>query len=178
MLKFHTSKPFYIALAAFTLIGVGRIAWTSYMPPMIFNYTHSEPYGFYQLKVLKPSDYTRGMTVLFPVPEPFKAMVYGRGWINKGTPLMKQIWGLAGDTVCINNKEATVNGRYLGPISSADSYGRPLPALRGCFVVPDGFFFPAGNYITNSFDGRYFGPVPLTNIQAEAEPTSWTFSPY
>lgn len=178
MLKIHTKLPFYIVGFSFALIALGLLAWNRFMPPIIFNYTHSEPYGFYQLKVLKPSEYQRGMTVIFPVPGPFQALVFGRGWINKGTPLMKQIWGLAGDTVCITNKDATVNGRYLGPIKSVDYYGRPLPVLRGCFTVQKGYFFPAGNYIANSFDGRYFGPVPLSDIQAEAERTSWTFSLY
>ena len=177
MLKLQTKTPLYIMAAAFVLILAGRLAWSAFMPPMIFNYTHSEPYGFYVLNVHKADEYRRGMTVIFPVPKPFETMVFGRDWINRGTPLMKQIWGLPGDTVCITDTQATVNGKYLGPVSRFDSMGRELPILRGCFTIPAGYFFPAGNYIPNSFDGRYIGPVPLTDIQAEARP-KWTFSLY
>ena len=177
MPKLHTKTPIYIAIVALALIGIGRFAWPAFMPPMIFNYTHSEPYGFYVLKHHAANEYQRGMTVLFPVPKPFETLVFGRGWINRGTPLMKQIWGLAGDTVCITDAKATVNGRYIGPVSMNDSLGRPLPVLRGCFTIPEGYFFPAGNYIPNSFDGRYIGPVPLSDILDEARP-KWTFSLY
>ncbi len=178
MLKIRTIAPLFLTLAFFVLMAAGRAIWLRYAPPVIFNVTHSEKYGFYVLHEHSPAQYRRGMTVVFPVPAPFAKMVYGRHWESPGIPLLKRIWGLAGDRVCIGNKGATVDGRRLGPVYSHDSLGRPLPRIRGCFTVPRGYFFPGSNFIPNSFDGRYIGPVPLTAIEYEARPSKWTFSPY
>jgi conjugative transfer signal peptidase TraF len=148
--------------------------WGFWGPQIIVNPTVSEPQGFYRLVSRSVRDYQRGMTVVFPVPHSFQGLVYGRGWLKTGVPLLKHIGALTGDQVCIRNDTFTVNGRVLGPVSSVDATGAPLPRLRGCFEIEPGYFLPVGEGSARSFDGRYIGPQPLSSITAEAR-ALWTF---
>ena len=173
-LTLKTKTPLYIMAAAVLTLGTLYALVVAFMPPSIYNYTPSEPLGLYRLTYLSPGQYKRGMTVVFPVPAPFRPMVDRRRYANPGTPMLKKIWGMPGDIVCETAGWVALNGRIIGPVFRTDTEGRPLPRIRGCYRIPPGYFFPASNYIKNSFDGRYIGVVPFTAIEAEATP-EWTF---
>jgi len=130
--------------------------------------------GIYRLISQEQRDFRRSMTVVFPVPATYQTLVYGRGWLRPGVPLLKTIVALAGDRVCIFDEHFEVNGRTLGPVYAVDRTGSPMPRIRGCFEIPPGYFLPASTYHPRSFDGRYIGPQPLTALQGEARPL-WTF---
>jgi conjugative transfer signal peptidase TraF len=174
LLKVHTRVPIYVLLgAAFGVAVVAAIA-RAWGPRLVINATRSEPMGLYRLRPQEAGAYRRGMRVVFPVPPAFLEMVYGRGWLRPGVPLLKTIVALAGDEVCIREEHFEVNGRTLGPVYAVDSTGASMPRIRGCFAIPMGFFFPAGTYHPRSFDGRYIGPQPLSALRGEAQPL-WTF---
>lgn len=173
-LRLRTKTPFAIVAVLVLFILAVRVCVKTFLPPLIINYTHSEPYGLYSVIPHGLAEYRRGMLVLLPVPEGFTAMVYGRGWVNAGHPLMKGIGALAGDIVCVFADHAEINHRSIGPVFSRDSAGRELPRLRGCFVIQRGEFFPLSTYSDKSFDGRYIGPQPLASIVGELRPL-WTF---
>jgi conjugative transfer signal peptidase TraF len=141
---------------------------------MLINETPSEPVGFYRLVPHDSGDYRRGMYVVFPVPDDLRAIVYGRHWMRNGIPFLKELIGLEGDQVCIFSDRLEVNGRTVGPVFRVDSVGFPLPQHPGCFAIPKGNFFAASQYLDKSFDGRYFGALPLTIVEGEAKPV-WTF---
>jgi len=117
---------------------------------------------------------TPGMYVVFPVPRDMQALVYGRHWMPDGVPFLKELAALAGDRVCVRADRLEINGRYVGPVYERDSQGRPLPQNLGCFEVREGMFFAASAHLEKSFDSRYFGPLPLTQLLGEARPV-WTF---
>jgi type IV secretory pathway protease TraF len=108
------------------------------------------------------------------MPVAFRTLIASRGWAPEGVPLLKNVEALEGDQVCTDDHEISVNGRRVGPVSSVDSQGQPLPRIRGCYIVPAGEFLPLSTYIANSFDGRYMGPQPLSLIHGEAH-RLWTF---
>jgi len=112
--------------------------------------------------------------VVVPVPIGLRQLVTERGYLAPGEPLIKDIGALPGDRVCIDDQSASVNGRVVGPVARWDSKGRGLPSLRGCQIVPAGWFWPLSTRITNSFDGRYIGVQPLSAIVGEARAV-WTF---
>ena len=114
------------------------------------------------------------MYVVFPVPRDLQALVYGRHWLRTGIPFLKELLGLSGDRVCISADRLEINDHVIGPVFSVDSQGWPLPQYLGCFAVPPGHFFAASRVLDNSFDGRYFGALPLTTLSGEARPI-WTF---
>ncbi len=173
-LHLHTRMPFYVMACAAVGVTLLSLTWPFIDVPIVINPTVSEPVGFYRIVSHAVPDYRRGMTVVFPVPVPFQSLVYGRGWLKPGVPLMKNIGALAGDRVCVRDDHFEVNGKNLGPVSTVDRTGATLPRLRGCFRIADGYFFPMSGHHERSFDGRYIGAQPLSAITGEARPL-WTF---
>ena len=80
---------------------------------------------------------------------------------------------VAGDQVTVSAAGLTVNGQNLlqsAPLSR-DSAGRPIDAYAfGAYRVPAGMAWIVSGYSPNSFDSRYFGPVPVANIEGKATP--------
>jgi conjugative transfer signal peptidase TraF len=173
-LQIHTHVPFYVLAGGALAVALVVLTWRSWGPTIIVNATRSEPLGFYRIISHEPQEFRRGMYVVFPVPSAFQSLVYGHHWLRNGVPFLKAIVALAGDPVCVFEEHFEVNGRTLGPVYSVDNTGSPMPRIRGCFEVPPGYFFAASTYNPRSFDGRYIGPQPLTDLRGEAHPL-WTF---
>ncbi len=173
-LQVKTWVPLWVTSLAAIAMVAGVQTWSRWGPTIVINPTVSEPLGFYRMVTHTIPDYRRGMTVIFPVPAPFAPLVYGRGWLKSGVPLMKNIGAVAGDEVCVREDVIEINGTPMGPVARVDRMGAALPRLRGCFRVEEGMFLPLSRHHDRSFDGRYMGPQPLTEITAEARPL-WTF---
>jgi type IV secretory pathway protease TraF len=62
----------------------------------------------------------------------------------------------------------------MGMALTHDRRGRPLPVWQGCRAISQGEAFLMNWDEPNSFDGRYFGPVPVHAIIGRAKPL-WTF---
>jgi conjugative transfer signal peptidase TraF len=169
-----TWVPVIVMVVAAGMVSAGVLSWRRIGPSILINETRSEPLGLYRVVAHPQGDYRRGMYVLFPVPDSVQSLVYGRHWIRAGVPLLKELWGLAGDEVCVLADRLQVNGQYVGPVFERDRTGQALPKIRGCFEVQSGSFFAASNHLPNSFDGRYFGALPLSQLLGEARPV-WTF---
>jgi signal peptidase I len=164
------------ALGMGAAVGMAQAGYT-----MTANLTPSIPMGLYvadhHVRTL-----TRGQIVAF-LPHNAAAR-YGvqQGWIKPGGTYIKRVAALAGDLVCVG-AELTVTTmqegsvgttKRIGPVALVDRSGRTLPhELRGCQRVPAGSFLPVGDGLPNSFDGRYFGFVPVLAVQARLTPV-WT----
>jgi conjugative transfer signal peptidase TraF len=172
--KLHTIAPFIVIGIAATFVGTAVTSYRRFGPPLLINETASEPMGIYRLVRHAPRDYQRGMYVIFAVPPELRNVVYGRGWLREGIPFLKELLGVPGDRVCISRDALSINERYIGPVFEHDSVGLSLPQHPGCFVVAQGEVFPASRHFAMSFDGRYFGAIPLKDLGGEARPV-WTF---
>jgi conjugative transfer signal peptidase TraF len=173
--KVHTVVPFVVMSSTAVLVSITVLILRHWGPTLLINETRSEPLGFYRLVSHgNLADYRRGMYVVFPVPPELRPLVYGRGWLKNGIPFLKELLGLAGDQVCVFKDRLEINHRYVGPVFEFDSSHHALPQHLGCFEVQKGFFFAASAYFDKSFDGRYFGPLPLSLLSGEARPV-WTF---
>jgi conjugative transfer signal peptidase TraF len=137
--------------------------------PYYLNLSNSEPWGIYRLYLFQ-GDLKTGELVIMDVPAQARPYVYGRGWLPEGGRLLKNIGAIPGDQVMIKNDRFMINQKYIGPVFDQDSQGNPLPKLRGSFRIKPGYFLPIATMIPNSFDGRYFGPVPLRLIVGKAKP--------
>lgn len=132
---------------------------------LYFNRTPSLPVGIYCEIPWSPVE--KGDLVLVEVPQEIRALVEEREWMKGNELLLKKVGALEGDRFMINEQRIEVNGNYIGPIYDVDSQKRPMPVLRGEFQVPEGYFLPIATNVPNSFDGRYFGSVPLTSIKTK-----------
>jgi signal peptidase I len=85
--------------------------------------------------------------------------------------LIKRVVGLPGDEVEVRDGTLYVNGEpqeesYVnGELPDHSSYGPT--------TVPEGKVFAMGDNRADSRDSRFFGPVPLENIEGEAFVTFW-----
>lgn len=129
---------------------------------LVVNTSPSMPSGVYWITRDAPME--RGRIVLFAPPDGVRELIYGRGWLPAGMPLLKTVGGLAGDTYCVRDGRFVVDGVDVGPVFSADSQGLPVPQIVGCRRVGEGEFLPVASTLDRSFDGRYFGAVSVHNV--------------
>jgi conjugative transfer signal peptidase TraF len=141
-------------------------------PFVIWNASESVPIGFYWVQ---PSGKLRVTDlVVARLPAPLASMLAERGYLPNGVPLIKRVLALPGQTVCRQNLAITVDAIAMGESRESDRRGRPLPIWQGCQVIAAGKVFVMNWDEPESFDGRYFGPIPIAAIIGRALPL-WTF---
>lgn len=133
------------------------------------NDSPSMPRGLYWIRLGElPTEH--GEVVVFRPAPAFAHFIYGRGWLPRGMPLIKPVGGLPGDIYCIIDARFVVDGEDAGPIFARDTQGLPVPQIAGCHRVARGTFLPVSSFIPRSFDGRYMGTVPVSNVVGTGVP--------
>ena len=135
---------------------------------LIWNATASAPIGFYTVEA-GGSLQIPELVALTP-PEPLERFMVERGYIGRDVPLMKRVMGLAGQRVCRIGNAITVDAIPLGRALDRDRRGRPLPVWQGCRRLADGQIFLMNPDVSDSLDGRYFGPIPARGVIGKATP--------
>jgi len=160
-------------LSLFLLALVGGLAG------YCINLTASMPLGIWKKSPLVQ----RGSYVAACIPPDTEAaqIAHKRGYLPSGkcpggfAPLLKQVEALPGDTVLLTDEAVYINGLAL-PTSrtqATDSQGRTLPSFpRGSYRVLPGLYWLFATTNPNSFDSRYFGPVPETSIVTSLVPVA------
>jgi len=164
-----------IASAALLLLVVIGLIVTDTLQYRI-NITPSMPRGLYRKtdKMLY-----RGAIVAECLPLEQAELGKKRGWLQHGKcpgnvmSVMKEVFGLPGDTVELANEYVAVNDTLIFETETreTDSQGRPLPAYpRGVFVLQPGQVFLLATRKANSWDSRNIGPVQESNVIATLQP--------
>jgi uncharacterized protein (DUF736 family) len=83
------------------------------------------------------------------------------------------VLALGGTTVCRRGSTIIAYDGIYGQALARDTRGRPLPDWQGCRTLHDGEAFFMNWDSPDSFDSRYFGPLPVTTIVGRAIPV-WT----
>jgi signal peptidase I len=112
--------------------------------------------------------YHRGDIVVFAAPA-------GAGR-EEGTPFIKRVIGVPGDTVDIRDGAVWINGAELDePYVFVDGMGAQptLAEETDHWIVADGELFLMGDHRTASVDSRFFGPVPIGNVVGRAWLRYW-----
>lgn len=147
---------------------VGASAPISPAPKLIWNASASVPIGLY---LVKPADALHiGELVVVMPPEAVAAFLAERGYLARGVPLLKRVLALPGQMVCRTGRTITVDGKTVGDALDRDRLGRVLPDWQSCRIVADSEVFLMNWQSTNSFDGRYFGPLSASTIVGRAVP--------
>lgn len=139
-----------------------------------FNPTPSLPKGIYRIIPGAPE---RGDLVAFCLESPvWTSLARERGYLGPGScpsglrPLLKRLAGLPGDAVTVTPDGIQIKSAagsadvWPAPARRNDSMDRPLPesSLRAG-VIPDGMALALAGH-PGSFDGRFFGLVPLAGM--------------
>jgi signal peptidase I len=106
-------------------------------------------------------------------------------WPGDGvTDYVKRCVAVEGQTVEVRDKVLYVDGKQVSnPAHSKFVDKRVMPRGRdardnfGPFVVPPGTVFAMGDNRDQSYDSRFWGPVPLDNIEGKVEFIQWSIAP-
>jgi conjugative transfer signal peptidase TraF len=163
------------AIVVATLGSVGLVTtsmWSKHPPRYVWNASASVPVGLYRVEAAETID-VGDLAIVIP-PEPLADFLGARGYLPKGVPMLKRVLALSGTAVCRQGSDIIAYGMTYGRARERDSYGRSLPTWQGCRAVPDDQAFLMNWDSADSFDSRYFGPLPVTWIVGRAVP-AWTF---
>lgn len=141
------------------------------------NTTPSIPEGIY---LADPKPPGRGDLVLVCPPDTaFFRGARANGYLSRGrcpggyVPLMKPIAAVEGDTVEITPVGIRVNGAALANTRAygTDAHGNVLPHPKaGRHVVQPGEMWLLSSYDRRSIDSRYFGPLPIADVETVVRP--------
>ncbi len=145
--------------------------WVDAPTKLIWNASASTPIGFYSVEPAGRLEVTDLVAV--DAPEPIASFLADGGYLPGDTPLLKRVLGLPGQTVCRIGFRITVDELEMGTALERDRIGRPLPDWQGCRVIADGEIFLMNWEVSESLDGRYFGPIPASSVIGRALPL-WT----
>jgi conjugative transfer signal peptidase TraF len=106
-------------------------------------------------------------------PDRLAAFLDRNGYLPTGVPMLKRVLALPGQTVCRHGLTIAVDGIDVGRAQERDGRGRPLPVWDGCRTIADGDVFVMNWQSSDSLDGRYFGPLPVSAVIGRAQPM-WT----
>ncbi|HEV7503921.1 MAG TPA: signal peptidase I [Thermoanaerobaculia bacterium] len=93
--------------------------------------------------------------------------------------LVKRAVGVGGDTIQLINQKLYVNDKEAGDASFAlhkDPNGfNPQRDTYGPYLVPSGHVFCMGDNRDNSYDSRFWGPLPVHLLKGRALLVYWSY---
>ena len=153
------------------LFGMSMIAFSSAahpMPRLLWNASASVPIGLYA--VHPAGRLTAGELLVVRPPAALAQFMAARRYLALGVPLIKHVAALPGQIVCRSGRKITVDCIAEAEALDRDARGRKLPVWQGCRTVRSGEVFLMNAGVPDSFDSRYFGPVPDSTIIGSATP--------
>lgn len=162
------------AIALAMIAGCALIAapvLTGHGPRFIWNASASVPVGLYRVEPLGRVDVADLVAVEPPVP--LADFLAERGYLARNVPLIKRVLAISGTTVCRRGTTIIAYDHAYGDARERDAAGRPLPSWQGCRRLHEGEVFLMNWDAADSFDGRYFGPLPTSSVLARVVPV-WT----
>lgn len=128
--------------------------------------SYSRSFGFLDSVLLPQQKIERGMIVTFKSPAEMEK------------EYVKRVIGLPGDTIKIINKQVFINGEpleetytYFKDDEIRNDYRDNFPD----FVVPADHYFCMGDNRDNSYDSRFWGPVPEEYIIGKPWRIYWSY---
>ncbi|MFZ9035033.1 MAG: signal peptidase I [Francisellaceae bacterium] len=128
--------------------------------------TASMPEGYYLTYPV--GAIRRGDVVLFQPDSKLQRYILKRGWLQKPIPLLKEVVGIPGDWLCIEDKVVYINKHKIAIIKTRDNKNRPLAHFHFCGRIPPSNYFLEGISDPDSFDSRYYGLIDKTQILSKA----------
>jgi conjugative transfer signal peptidase TraF len=150
-------------------------AYTLYLMGLRLNMSGSVPNTVYFLDA--SATVKRGDYVKVCLNTSTAQLAYQRGYIDKGTcpngyePLLKKVIGVPNDVASIYHNGMVVNDDfYPAPQSKTDTKGRILTAQNMKDQKLTGYLLYGNGDYVHSWDSRYFGQVPKSEILGVARP--------
>jgi conjugative transfer signal peptidase TraF len=170
-------RSLFMLLGAWALIVL--FLWTGF--GVVFNYTHSAPFGLYREQFDSEAGIHDPATYVFFCPDRRWPSMRGepnyrdpmRTCPDGLSPLIKPVVAWPGDLVSVSANGISVNGQMLknsAPIER-DSKGQQLHTFAaGEYRVGPKELWVVSSFSPRSFDSRYFGPIPLKSVHSWLRP--------
>lgn len=162
----------WLFAALWLLLALLIVAFLAHGSGLRINPTPSLPKGVYRITPgYHHMNLARGDLVSFCLQGAFADLAKERDYLQAGScenglrPLLKRLAGLPGDYI----DAATLTVRTV------DSQGRPMPSVLQSGVIPAGMALVLADH-EGSFDSRYFGLVPLEDLQRVEPVFVFTFN--
>lgn len=129
---------------------------------LTYQETASMPIGWYlqtPINKVKKED-----VVIVNLNQNWQQYLVRHHWIGKNMTLMKHVFAIPGDTVCIKHQHLLINGRKVVKIYKYYAKNKPLPQWHFCGRVPNNQYLLLSTLSLRSFDGRYFGLIQRSSI--------------
>lgn len=139
-------------------------------PPVrvIYNASTSVPSGWYRID--RKNALEVGDLVLVRLSGASAQLASDRRYLPPGVPLLKPVFAITPQRVCVVGDRLLVDGRAVATASPHDRLERPMPRWRECrALVGDEILLLAPDN-ADSFDSRYFGPVKGSAVVGTAHP--------
>ncbi|PKP79810.1 MAG: hypothetical protein CVT79_17890 [Alphaproteobacteria bacterium HGW-Alphaproteobacteria-18] len=133
---------------------------------LIWNRSASAPQGLYWLR---DAPLSKGRWAVLSASSGPAQWAAARGYIGEDWPLLKQVSGLPGDTICREGTAVSINHQPAAQALLYDGMGRDLPSWDGCAMLEASEVFLLSPH-PSSLDGRYFGAVREADILGVAVP--------
>lgn len=161
-----------LAWVGIALALLASATWARPSVRLTYNASPSLPRGWY---TVAPIDRPLriGEQVLAWPPGAAAALAAQRGYLPRTVPLLKRVAAGPGNRVCRAGMWVNVDGHTVALARPRDRAGRSLPRWSGCRRLGLHELFLLGA-ASDSFDGRYFGPVHRSRVIARVRPL-WTW---
>jgi conjugative transfer signal peptidase TraF len=155
-----------VAIASISAAAVAMLAVpiSASSAQLVWNLTPSAPAGLYRIE---RGGWNVGDRVAVLPSQDLAADLDERGVLRIGKLLIKRVAAAAGDKVCRQHDEVSVNGRVVAMAKVSGSDGAQLPFWHGCATLSDAQVFLLGD-TANSYDGRYFGVTSASDVVGRA----------
>lgn len=140
--------------------------WVNGRDLLLYNQSASVPPGLYQRIDAAP---LLGAYVTVRASDVAPAYALARDFTDAGDRFIKRIAATAGAEICVHGTRVSIDGATIGARLVSDREGRALPSWSGCRLLARDEFLLLGD-TGDSFDGRYWGPVSLTQIEGVWRP--------
>jgi len=95
-----------------------------------------------------------------------------------GTPFIKRVIGVGGDTIDIKDDHVYVDGVALDEPYIYENQATTVTGDQSTWVIPQGELFVMGDHRQNSADSRVFGPIEKTAVIGRAWLRYWPFNTF
>lgn len=156
-----------LSIAALALGGAG----------VRINTSKSIPVGIYWLS---SAPITLNAYVIYcPPPTPVFVMARERGYIDVGScpgklgRMMKRILAAKFDHIAVSSIGVAVNGKFVSNSAPLmrDQHGQAMPIYKhASYTLQSDELLLMSGMSATSFDGRYFGPIKLSQIEGVIKP--------
>jgi conjugative transfer signal peptidase TraF len=168
-IKTRQQKRRILIKTGLAVLILGLLMTLPFKPPPILTYNHTEsvPVGWYLMLPVK--NLKDGDIVGFDPADDIKNLAVERGWLNENDVMLKKIGALEGESYEIRtDHQFYANEKYIGQVVDYDGKQRPMPRIeQGKHSVEKDHFLPVAEH-PSSFDGRYYGTIPIKNIRFRA----------